>query len=94
MGVLGVLTLELVLHDAHSLKEKRHTVRALKDRLRKRFNVSVAEIDRQDSWQHGVVAVAAVASDRTHLESILARAEDEAAEILGGALADSRVELL
>ena len=94
MGVLGVLTLELVLHDAHSLKEKRQTVRALKDRLRKRFNVSVAETDRQDSWQHGVVTVAAVASDRTQLESILARAEDEAAEILGGALADSRVELL
>ena len=41
---IGALTLELRIEDAHSLKDKRHVVRGLKDRLRHKFNVSVAEI--------------------------------------------------
>ena len=45
MPTIGVLTLEFSLPDAHSLKDKRHTVKSLKDRLRSRFNVAVAEID-------------------------------------------------
>ena len=48
MAVIGVLTLELRIEHAHSLKEKRHVVKGLKDRLRRKFNVSVAEIDDQD----------------------------------------------
>jgi len=42
MPSVGVLTLELRLSDAHSLKDKRHTVKGLKDRLRGKFNVAVA----------------------------------------------------
>jgi len=47
---VGVITFELRLEDSHSLKDKRHYVKGLKDRLRARFNVSVAEIDGLDSW--------------------------------------------
>jgi len=53
-SVHGALTLELRIEDAHSLKDKRHVVRGLKDRLRHKFNVSVAEIGSQDVWQHAV----------------------------------------
>ena len=60
MATVGVLTLELRLDDAHSLKDKRQIVKSLKDRLRGRFNVSVSEIDYQDLWQRGLVAVATV----------------------------------
>ena len=45
MPVIGVLTLEIHVEDSHSLKEKRHVVKSLKDRLRVRFNVSVAEVE-------------------------------------------------
>jgi len=51
MAAIGILTLELRLPESHSLKDKRHTVKSLKDRLRSRFNVAVAEIDFQDIWQ-------------------------------------------
>jgi len=44
------------LEDAHSLKDKRHVVQSLKDRLRHKFNVAVAEIDYQDLWQRAAVA--------------------------------------
>ncbi|MBL8222124.1 MAG: DUF503 domain-containing protein, partial [Bryobacterales bacterium] len=51
MPTIGVLTLELHLPDSHSLKDKRSVVKGLKDRLRHRFNVSVAEIGGHDTWQ-------------------------------------------
>jgi len=94
MAVIGVLTLELRLEDAHSLKDKRHTVQGLKDRLRHKFNVAVAEIDHQDVWQRAVVAAVTVSGDHTHAEKVLQAVEDEAASILGGALAESSVEWL
>lgn len=92
MAVLGVLTLEVHVEDSHSLKDKRHVVRSLKDRMRARFNVSVAEIEGQDSWQYAAVAVATVSSDRTRAEQVLAAAESFAADLLGGALTGSSVE--
>ncbi len=42
---VGLLTLEIYIPDAHSLKDKRQVIRSLKDRLRSRFNVAVAELD-------------------------------------------------
>lgn len=92
MPAIGVLTLEIHVEDSHSLKDKRHVVKSLKDRLRERFNVSVAEIDYLDSWQHSVVAAVTVANDRVRAEQILHAAEAHAANILGGALAGSNVE--
>ena len=57
MPAIGVITFELRLNDAHSLKDKRHYVKGLKDRLRTRvFNVAVSEIGYQDSWKLGLVA--------------------------------------
>lgn len=92
MPTIGVLTLEIHVEDSHSLKDKRHVVKSLKDRLRERFNVSVAEIDYLDSWQRSVVAAVTVANDRVRAEQILHAAEAHAATILGGALAGSSVE--
>ena len=92
MPSIGVLTLELHIEDAHSLKEKRHVVKGLKDRLRSRFNVSVAEIDHQDSWQRAVVAAVTISGDHVHADSVLQTVEREAANILGGMLVSSAVE--
>ena len=92
MAVIGVLTLELRLENSHSLKDKRHVVRSLKDRLRARFNVAVAEIDFQDLWQRAAVAAVTVSSDRVHAEKVLQSVEDEAAAILGSELAETNVE--
>lgn len=94
MAVIGVLTLELRLENSHSLKDKRHVVQGLKDRLRHKFNVAVAEIDYQDLWQRSAVAAVTVSGDRSHAERVLQSVEDEAAAILGSELADSTVEWL
>jgi uncharacterized protein len=94
MPVIGVLTLEIHVEHSHSLKEKRHVVKSLKDRLRERFNVAIAEIDHLDSWQHSVVAAVTVSIDRVHAEQVLNAVEAHAAGVLGGALVGSSVEWL
>ena len=94
MASVGVLTLELRLQNAHSLKEKRHVVKSLKDRLRHKFNVAVAEIDYQDLWQRSAVAAVTVSPDREYAEKLLRSVENEAAALLGSELAGSSVEWL
>lgn len=92
--VIGVLTLALHIEDAHSLKDKRQVVKSLKDRLRERFNVSVAEIDHLDSWQNSVVAAVTVSNDRVYAEQLLQAVERHASGMLGGALVGIGVEWL
>jgi uncharacterized protein YlxP (DUF503 family) len=91
---VGVITFELRLDESHSLKDKRHFVKSLKDRLRSRFNVSVAEIDYQDLWQRGLIAVAVVSSDQAQAEQVLQNVERDAASLLGPLLVGATVEWL
>ena len=92
MAAIGVLTLELRLEESHSLKEKRQVVQSLKARLRHKFNVAVAEIDNQETWQRATVAAVTVSGDRVFAEKVLQSVEDEAAAVLGGTLVESGVE--
>jgi uncharacterized protein YlxP (DUF503 family) len=92
MASVGILTLEMRLDDSHSLKDKRHLVRGLKDRLRSRYNVAVAEIGYQDLWQRGLLAVATVASSRSVAERTLQSVEEEASSTLGPVLVETTVE--
>ena len=92
MPSVGILTLELRLDDAHSLKEKRHTVKSLKDRLRSKFNVAVSEIDYQDLWQRSLIAAVTVSGDHSHAEQVLQSVEREAASLLGPVLVGVTVE--
>ena len=61
--VVGVLSLELSLPGCSSLKEKRSVIRSIKDRLRHRYNVSVAETAYQDVKTRAELTVALVATD-------------------------------
>lgn len=81
---LAAMAIEITLPEAHSLKDKRAVVRALKDRLRAHFNVSVAEMDHQEAWQRATVGVAAIGPDRAYLTGLLERAAAAAAVILAG----------
>ena len=92
--VLAVLTLEIHIEHSHSLKDKRHVVKGLKDRLRSRFNVAVAEIDGMESWQRSVVAAVTVSSDRTYAEKLLQSVEHDAASVLGAMLVGSGIEFV
>ena len=86
--------MELRLDGAHSLKDKRHTVKSLKDRLRNKFNVAVSEIAYQDVWQRGLVAAVTVSPDQKHAEQVLQMVEREAALLLGPVLVEATTEWL
>lgn len=94
MPTVGVLTLEMRFENSHSLKDKRHHVQGLKQRLRNKFNVAVAEIDCQDVWQRAVVAAVTVSGDHARAALVLQSVEKEAAGFLGGELVGTAVEWL
>ncbi len=70
-----VRTWELHLEGCHSLKDKRSILQSPKTELRRRLNVSVAEVAHQDLWQRAGLACAAVGSDRRVVEEILREAD-------------------
>jgi len=69
--VVGVVAWELEVFGCQSLKQKRSVVRSMKERLRNRFNVSVAETGYTDLWQRAEITACAVSTDRRHVDSIL-----------------------
>lgn len=86
--VVGLLTVELRFPENGSLKEKRMLLRRLVERLRQRFNVSVAEVEHQNLWQRSTLAVATVNTSGREADSTLALALDQiegyhAAEVIG-----------
>jgi uncharacterized protein YlxP (DUF503 family) len=90
---IGCLTLEIHLPESRSLKDKRQVIRSLKDRLRHRFNVSVAELDGQDTWQRSVIGIVAISADTAYLEQSLRAALELAENLLGRGLIGHDTEL-
>lgn len=68
---IGVLTLQIHLPGCSSLKEKRSRLKPLVSRLHKEFNISVAEIGKNDAWREAVIACALVSNDRSQAERSL-----------------------
>src|SRR6266568_1854249 len=79
--VVGVLRLTLYIHGASSLKDKRQVLRKVTDRLRSRFNVSVAEVGDNDIWQRAVIGIAAVANDHSFVNEVLDKCARDAGAI-------------
>lgn len=74
--VIGLLRVEVHYPESGSLKSKRSVLKSLTDRLRKKFNVSLAEVEFQDLWQRSVLAVVTVNTDRKHADSTLSKVLD------------------
>jgi uncharacterized protein YlxP (DUF503 family) len=90
---VGVLTLEIALPYSHSLKEKRAVLQKIRDRLRLRFNVAVAELDHQDVWQRATLGVVSISSSQTLLESTFRQVLEESEKILGQDVANHVLEI-
>ena len=89
---IGLLTLEIYIPEAHSLKDKRQVLRSLKDRLRGKFNVAVAELEGQDSWQRSVVGIVSLSNNNSHLEQSLRNVLDDSERLLGRDLIGHELE--
>ncbi len=91
---VGVMTLEIRIPYAHSLKEKRAVLRKLRDRLRSRFNLAVAELDHQETWQRATLGVVSISSSRRNLEQVLESVLRESEKILGRELEDHSIDYI
>ncbi|HEX6532416.1 MAG TPA: DUF503 domain-containing protein [Nitrospira sp.] len=92
--VVGLCTIELFIADSQSLKDKRQVLLSLKDRLRRKFNLSVAEVDEQNLWQKAVLGLACVANDGRHVNQVLDQALNLIRSHTVVEIVQSRIELL
>ncbi len=91
---VAVGTVELHLPDVGSLKDKRHVLKGLKEKVRARFEVAVAEVDHQDTWQRATLAVACVSHDSRHANEVVSKAMDFIADHVDGYVTGVEVEIL
>ena len=92
--VIGVTTWELHLDACHSLKDKRHVLASLKDRLHRTWNISVAETAHQDLWQRAELTACVVATDRVHAEKVLREADRMVDGTAGARIVDTSTSYL
>lgn len=70
--VVGVCKVVLSMDDVFSLKEKRHVVKSIIEKLKARFNASIAEVELNDTWKNAVVGIACISNDAGHADSMMA----------------------
>ncbi len=91
---IGVLQMEILAHDAMSLKDKRRVVKGLKDRLAHGRNISIAEVGALDEHRRALLGLAMVANERRYVEGALAKIVDQVRATVNCELGDYQVEML
>ena len=92
--VIGCCSVKFYLHGNNSLKGKRRVLRALKDRLKNNFNVSVAEVGAQDVWQSIHLGISAVGSDKPYIDGLLSRVIDAIDRMNLAEIVDCKIETM
>ena len=93
--IVGLCTVYLRIPANHSLKGKRQVLKSVMARVRKDFNVSIAEVDQQDSWQAATLGVACVSADAAYAHGLLTRAVQAiSAYRLDADIVDYQIEML
>jgi len=92
--VVCVISIELFIPMSHSLKEKRKQIKSLKERLKNRFNASVAEIAALDDWQRAVLGMSMISNDKVYLEKQFRNIETLILEVRGVELININIEWL
>jgi uncharacterized protein YlxP (DUF503 family) len=91
---VGVLQIELSIHDAMSLKDKRRVILSIKDRIAHGHNVSIAEVGALDEHRRSILGIAMVANDRGYVEGGLSKLVDFVRLVPNVDLIDYQIELL
>lgn len=74
--LVGTCQIELIIFESNSLKEKRHVIKSIIERIKSRFNVSIAEVDHHELWNRAVIGVAVVSNSKSLCESALSKVID------------------
>lgn len=71
--IVGTCLVDLRIPGCRSLKEKRQIVKALKDSIRRKYNISIAELDHHDTWQRTLIGIAAISSNARFANQVLSK---------------------
>jgi uncharacterized protein len=74
--VVGVCTLELIIPEADSLKDKRSVLKSMLEGMRTRFHVSAAEVEHMDLWRRATIGVACVSNSQSFVDQVLNKVVD------------------
>jgi uncharacterized protein YlxP (DUF503 family) len=91
--IVGVAAIEIHIPQSGSLKGKRHFLRRIKDRVKNRFNVSIAEVDHNDLWQRTTLGVSVVANEKQFANQVLSEVVDFIGTENGIEILDYSIEL-
>ena len=94
MVTIALLTLEIHIPHAQSLKDKRMVIRRIKDRLRSKFNVAVSETEHQDLWQRATISVATVGSDEEYARKTLQLSLEESERSVPECVVQGNIEVV
>ena len=91
---IGLLTVELHIEEANSLKDKRQVLKSLLAHLRSEFNISATEVGDHDVWRTATVGVAVVATDGSYANQVLDKVLDHVESNLRVDVTRSEIEML
>ena len=91
---IGVLLFALYIPSAQSLKEKRMVLKSLKDKMRRKFNVSIAELDQDDKWQLATCGISMIGNDQRYIDSCLQNILSYIESMNGAEISDYHIEFL
>ena len=92
--VIGFCSIKFYLHENNSLKGKRSVVRAIKDRVKNNFNVSIAEVGDQDVWKNLHIGISAVGSDKPYMDGLLNKVVNAIDRMNLAEIVDCKIEKL
>lgn len=91
---VAVARVTLQIPESGSLKAKRQVLRRVSDRVKARFNVSVAEVDDQDLWQKATLAMAVVGNDRRHVNEMMDKILQFVEDMYVAPITDREMEII
>ncbi len=91
---VGICTVDLHIGWAQSLKDKRQPLQSIINRLRNKFNVSIAEVDAQDLWQSGVLGISTVSNSEARVRETLEHAVSHIEEVADVVVVGYRIEVV
>ncbi len=92
--IVGILTIQVAINDAFSLKDKRRVIKSLRERLGNKYNISIAEVDYNDVMRSSLLAIAMVGNDSRFINSALSKIVDAVGRISRLSLVDYTIEML
>jgi hypothetical protein len=92
--IVGLLTLDLHIPSANSLKEKRLIIKSITDRIKSKFNVSVAEVDANNLWQRSVIGIAVVSNETVMINRVFEKIKNMVMNTHSVVIINSTTELL